>query len=316
MGFSRRIKFEKPTHQKMKKARFYHFLIFLFLLSSCSKKLASAVDLSATEKEKVYNILKDVSYGSDVEQVMDIYLSQKAKSFGKRNYTVVFLHGGGYYFSDKSQEERYIEPYLKKGLNVVNLNYRLKRGIPLATSDLTNALNFLKTNNADFGLDLENVIVTGFSAGAHIATNVGLAQNNPEYPNKLDDGIMIVGIINFSGPVDGLDVVERIFTEHENEQFQAVGKALFPSEEYESNENLAVFEPITYFDANDPPVFLWHGGQDDQIPPSTFERFVPLLRKNKDFRIYIPESRHSPTKKELEMAYIEIFKFLDDLTMK
>jgi acetyl esterase/lipase len=313
MGFSRRIKFEKPTHQKMKIATLFLFLIFLFLLSSCSKKLTSAVDLSASEKETVYNILKDVSYGSDVEQVMDIYLSQKAKSFGKRNYTVVFLHGGGYYFSDKSQEERYIEPYLKKGLNVVNLNYRLKRGIPLATSDLTNALNFLKSNNTDYDLNLENVIVTGFSAGAHIATNVGLAQNNPEYPNKLDDGIMIVGIINFSGPVDGLDVVERIFTEHENEQFQAVGKALFPPKKYESNENLAVFEPITYFDANDPPVFLWNGGQDDQIPPSTFERFVPLLRKNKDFRIYIPESRHSPTKEELEMAYVDIFNFLDEL---
>jgi len=297
----------------MKIPSIYLILIISIILSSCSKKLTSKVDLSATEKESVYKVLKDVSYGSDAEQVMDIYLSENAKSYGKRNYTIVFLHGGGYYFSDKSQEERYIEPYLKKGMNVVNLNYRLKRGIPLATSDLTNALNFLKTNNADFGLNLENVIVTGFSAGAHIATNVGLAQNNPEYPNKLNDGIQIVGIINFSGPVDGLDVVERIFTEHPNEQYQAVGKALFSPEEYESKENLAVFEPITYFDSKDPHLFLWHGGQDDQIPPSTFEEFVPLLRKDKDFRIYIPESGHSPTKEELEMAYVEIFKFLDDL---
>lgn len=313
MGFSRRIKFEKPTHQKMKIARLYLFLIFLFLLSSCSKKLTSAVDLSATEEETVYHILKDVSFGSDVEQVMDIYLSQKAKSFGKRNYTVVFLHGGGYYFSDKSEEERYIEPYLKKGLNVVNLNYRLKRGIPLATSDLTHALNYLKANNADYGLNLENVIVTGFSAGAHIATNVGLAQNNPEYPHKLDDGIQIVGIINFSGPVDGLDVVERIFTEHENEQYQAVGRALFPAEGYESKENLAIYQPITYFDPKDPPIFLWHGGLDDQIPAKTFERFVPMLRKDLDIRIFIPDGKHSPNQEELENAYIEIFKFLDGI---
>jgi dipeptidyl aminopeptidase/acylaminoacyl peptidase len=288
-------------------------LIFSIFLLSCSKRLTTTVHLANAEKETVYKVLKDVSYGSDAEQVMDIYLSENAKSFGKRNYTVVFLHGGGYYFSDKSQEERYIEPYLKKGLNVINLNYRLKRGIPMATSDLTHALNFLKANNNDYKLNLKNVIVTGFSAGAHIATNVGLAQNNPEYPNKLNDGIQIVGIINFSGPVDGLDVVERIFTEHPNEQYQAVGKALFSPEEYESKENLAVFEPITYFDPKDPHLFLWHGGQDDQIPPSTFEQFVTLLRKNKDFRIYIPESGHSPTKEELEMAYIEVFKFLDEL---
>jgi acetyl esterase/lipase len=67
---------------------------------------------------------------------MDIYLSKDAKSLGKNNHTIIFMHGGGYYFSDKSQEERYIEPYLKKGLNVVNINYRLKKGVPIATSDL------------------------------------------------------------------------------------------------------------------------------------------------------------------------------------
>lgn len=297
----------------MKNPIHFFFLLFSISSSAFSQKLTEAQDLSIEERSNKYQILKDVYYGSDPEQNMDIYLSKQASTYGKSNYTVVFLHGGGYYFSDKSQEERYIEPYLKKGLNVVNLNYRLKRGVPMATSDLTYALNFLKAKNADLGLNLENVIVTGFSAGAHIATNVGLAQNNPEYPNKLVGGIQIVGIINYSGPVDGLDMVEQIFTEHENEQYQAVGKALFSPEEYESKENLAVFEPITYFDANDPPVFLWHGGQDDQIPPSTFERFVPLLRKDKDFRIFIPEAKHNPTKEELENAYSEIFKFLDEL---
>ena len=288
-------------------------LIFLIILSSCSKKLTSIQDLSTDQQTAAYKALKDVSYGSDAEQVMDIYLSQKAKSFGKSNYTVVFLHGGGYYFSDKTQEERYIEPYLRKGLNVVNLNYRLKRGVPMATSDLTNALNFLKANNTDYGLNLENVIVTGFSAGAHIATNVGLAQNHPEYSNKLDGGILIVGIINFSGPVDGLDVVERIFTEHENEQYKAVGRALFPPEDYELKEKLAVHEPITYFDPKDPPIFLWQGGLDDQIPPVTFERFVPMMRKAKDIRVFIPDGKHSPNTDEFENAYSEIFKFLDEL---
>ncbi|SEF84684.1 alpha/beta hydrolase [Algoriphagus boritolerans] len=293
------------------KTAIYLILIFSIFLSSCSKKLTDLQDLSPEQQTSAYKVVRDASYGSDAEQVMDVYLSQKAKSFGKRNFTVVFIHGGGYYFSDKSQEERYIEPYLRKGLNVVNLNYRLKRGIPLATSDLTNALNYLEANNTKYGLNLDNVIVTGFSAGAHIATNVGFAQNNPEYPNRLDKGITIKGIINFSGPVDGVDVVERVFTDHENDQFKAVGKALFSSEGYESKENIAIYEPITYFDPNDPPIFLWQGGLDDQIPPVTFERFVPMMRKGKDVRIIIPTGKHSPNQEEFEKAYIELFKFLD-----
>jgi len=38
-----------------------------------------------------------------------------------------------------------------------------------------------------------------------------------------------------------------------------------------------------------------------------------MLRKNKDVLMYIPEAKHSPTKEQLENAYAEIFKFLDDL---
>jgi acetyl esterase/lipase len=258
--------------------------------------------------------MKDVSYGTDIEQNMDIYLSKDAKSYGKHNYTIVFVHGGGYYLSDKSEEEKYIEPYLKKGLNVVNINYRLKKGIPIATTDLTNALNFLKTKNSDYNLNLKNIIVTGFSAGANIATNVGVSQNNPEYPNKLNDGIIITGIINFSGPVDGFDLVEKIFSDNENEFLSEIGKAFFlESEGYESKEKIAIYEPITYFDKNDPPMFLWHGGKDNQVPPETFEKFVPMLNKNKDIVIYKPNGQHSPNQEELKNAYSEIFTFLDKL---
>jgi acetyl esterase/lipase len=82
-------------------------------------------------------------------------------------------------------------------MNVVNLNYRLKRGIPIATEDLTNALHFLKANNANYQLNLNRVILTGFSAGAHIASYVGISANNPNYENKLDKGVQISGIINF-----------------------------------------------------------------------------------------------------------------------
>ena len=247
---------------------------------------------------------------------MDIYLSKDAKSYGKKNYTIVFLHGGAYYLSDKAAEEKYIEPYLKKGLNVVNMNYRLKRGIPLATSDLPNALHFLLEKNGEYNLNLRNIIVTGFSAGAQIATNVGLSQNNASYPDKLDNGLTITGVINFSGPVDDLDVIEKIFVDHDHELFSQAGKALFPSEGYEKKEVVSVYEPITYFDENDPSVFLWHGGKDDQIPLETFADFIAKLRKNKDFLCYIPNGKHSPTKAELEAAYDVVFQFLDGLKNK
>ncbi len=287
----------------------------LFIILICFFNLHSG-DLLFAQQIAGYEVLRDMPYGEDMEQKMDIYLSEQEKANGNKGFTIVFLHGGAYYLSDKSQEERYIEPFLKKGFHVVNLNYRLKRGIPLATSDLTNALNFLKKNNADFNLNLSQIIVTGFSAGAQIATNVGLAQNNPSFPDKLNTGISIKGIINFSGPVDDLDIIEKIFVDHEYELFSKAGKALFPSGGYASKEVLSVYEPISYFDNNDPPIFLWYGGQDDQIPPATFESFTSMMRKNKDFIMFIPDGKHSPTDEELATAYVEIFNFLEGLSSK
>ena len=297
----------------MNKNAFGLILFVSVAFSSCTAKLVSIVDKTDEQVKASYQVTKDVSYGADKEQSMDIYISKDAKKLKNKNFTIVFLHGGGYYISDKSKEERYIQPYLKKGLTVVNVNYRLKRGIPLATEDLTTALNFLKANGSTYQLNLDRVVLTGFSAGAHIASMVAVTANDPAYPNKLAPGIKIAGVINFSGPVDGLDVVEKVFTSNEVPIMKEIGIALFPSAEYASQETVAKYEPITYFDKNDPPFFLWHGGKDDQVPAATFEKFVDLLNmdKSKNVVLFLPEGLHSPSKSELSDAYKEIFYFLD-----
>ena len=262
-----------------------------------------------------YTILKDVSYGPDAEQNMDIYLSTVPNPEYVK-YTVVFVHGGGFYVSDKTKEERYIRPYLEKGFNVVNLNYRLKRGVPVATEDLTIALNFLKENNAEYKLKLNRLILTGFSAGAQIATNVGLARNNRDYPNRLDKGIKTTAVINFSGPVDQLDVIEKVFTEHEVEIMQTVGRALFTEYEgYTPGEILAVYEPITWLDKKDPAVFLWYGAHDDQVPAKTFTAFASLLNENTDKNVVVfdPDAGHSPSNETLARVYQKIFEFIGGL---
>lgn len=300
----------------MKRILFYASISLSILLNSCSIKLASTVDRTDEQIKAIYKVTKDISYGSDKEQTMDIYISDDAKELRNKNFTIVFVHGGGYYVSDKSEEEKYIEPYLKKGMNVVNLNYRLKKGIPVATEDLTNALNFLKSNNATYQLNLNRVILSGFSAGAHIASNVGVSANNPEYSNTLSTEIKISAIINFSGPADGLDVVEKVFIDNELPIMKDIGNALFPSNEgYAPKDLIAKYEPITYFDKKDPPFFLWHGGKDDQIPPSTFVKFVDLLNQDKikNEVIFSADGVHDPNAKELKDAYNKIFIFLNNL---
>lgn len=299
----------------MKITNLFAITLLLTGLLSCSTiKLATLPEISSDQLKDSYRILKDEAYGEDKQQKMDIYISNSAHTFKDKNFTIIFLHGGGYYLSDKTKEEKYIQPYLKKGLNVVNVNYRLKRGIPIATEDLTNVINFLKAKNDSYKLNLDKIVLTGFSAGAHIASNVGVGANNTDYPYPLTKGIKISAIINFSGPVDGLDIVEKVFIDNEQQLFKDIGNALFPSIiGYAPKDTLAKYEPITYFDKNDPSFFLWHGGQDDQIPPITFPKFVDKLNENKskNFLIFSPTGMHDPNADELKEAYKQIFAFLD-----
>lgn len=108
-------------------------------------------------------------------------------------------------------------------------------------------------------------------------------------------------------------MIERTFIDSNIEIPSKLGKALFPCEGYETWDFYAVYEPITYFDEIDPPLFLWQGGMDDQIKPETYDAFIPLLRKNKDVHIFVSRGEHSPTEDEFNKAYVEIFWFLDNL---
>ena len=288
----------------------------LLAVASCSMKLATVADKTPTQVAAAYSVARDVPYGTDPAQTFDVYRSADGAKRRANNYTVVFLHGGGYYLSDKAKEERYIQPYLKKGVAVVNLNYRLKRGIPVATEDLTLALNFLRAHQGAYPLNLDRVVLTGFSAGAHIASLVAVTANDPAYPHPLDPGIRIAAVVNFSGPVGGLDVVEAVFMNHPMPVMKEIGLALFPETVgYAPREVTRQYEPLTYWDAHDPPFFVWHGGLDDQVPPATFEGFVARLQQNrqKNTVLFVPEGHHSPSATELDAAYQRIFPFLDKL---
>jgi acetyl esterase/lipase len=182
--------------------------------------------------------------------------------------------------------------------------------------DLTNALNHLARNNHRYGLDLSNVVVGGSSAGAMVATTVGFSQNDPGYPFPLDPDIRTTGILNFSGPVDRLDVIEEIFRSSADETWQLVGRNLFPAApRFGREQMIETFTPFTYLRDGVPPIFLSHGGLDDQVPPSTFARFVERLRNSSTYHriVFYPEAGHSKRPQELDETFVELFRFLDGI---
>jgi acetyl esterase/lipase len=311
---------KNKNHLRIMNKLWKHIILILSiaaLICSCAApRLAEMPDYSQDEIKGHYQVRENVSYGEDSLQVMDIYLSERSKELKDKNFTILFAHGGGYYLSDKKQEERYIQPYLKKGLNVINLNYRLKKGMFAATEDFAQALRYLAQNKAKYELNLDQIVLTGFSAGAHMASNIGYWLNEDEAPFDLPENIGVSAIINFSGPSHDLKKVQHIFKNSDLELMRTIAESFFPQhKQYTEIDLISILEPLYQFDHEDPPFFLWYGGKDQQIPPFTHERLLLKLRQDptKNKIVFEQEGGHSPDEKQLSTAYTEIWKFLDKL---
>ncbi len=74
-----------------------------------------------------------------------------------------------------------------------------------------------------YPVNLQRVVRSGFSAGGHISSLVAVTANDPTCAHPLAPGIGIVAAVNFSGPVGGLDVVQKEFMDHSVPMMKEIG---------------------------------------------------------------------------------------------
>ncbi len=85
--------------------------------------------------------------------------------------TIIDIHGGGWYYGDKELNKIYCLNLAERGFKVVNISYRLAPHVTLKEQihDITAAINYVYDNADSLGIDLDNLFLTGDSAGAHYA---------------------------------------------------------------------------------------------------------------------------------------------------
>jgi acetyl esterase/lipase len=135
----------------------------------------------------------DVAYGSDPRQKLDIYLPP-----GPGPFPVIFLiHGGGWFAGDKIGGAGEPAVFTKRGAAVISIEYRfiadaVKQGItpPVAAPllDARRALQFVRLHAADYKLDADRIVATGFSAGATSSLYLACEgeQANPNSPDPVE----------------------------------------------------------------------------------------------------------------------------------
>lgn len=112
---------------------------------------------------------QDQAYGPDPDQRYDLYLPTP----GGPAPLILMVHGGGWSRGDKEMSrviDNKLAHWLPRGIALASTNYRMQpKAPPLEQArDVACALAHLQRRAQSLGLDADNVVLIGHSAGAHL----------------------------------------------------------------------------------------------------------------------------------------------------
>jgi acetyl esterase/lipase len=173
---------------------FFGLLLFVLLpFYSCSKdENGTSVDLT------VAKTMLNVSYGTNSQQVFDLYLPANRSETTTK--TLILVHGGAWIEGDKA-DMNYAVDIIKQFLPeyaIANVNYRLATtgnyAFPMQINDIDAIVQKLK--NEDYGIS-DNFGFIGTSAGGHLSMLYSYGHNSN---NDIKMVCSIVGPTNFTDP--------------------------------------------------------------------------------------------------------------------
>jgi len=251
------------------------------------------------------SVESNIPYGTHKETVLDVYQPTRGPQTQKRP-AVLVIHGGGWVGGKKVNVfEALCKPYLEKGFVVANIEYRLASAAlaPAAVEDVLVAANWLRKNADKYRIDRKKIVVTGDSAGGHLALMVGLTPKKAKFgpPAK------VAAVINFYGITDVQDQLEG-----ENMRDYAV--RWVPVSVPDRQELSRKVSPIAWVRKSAPPVLTIHGDADPVVP---YEHGVDITKELRNAGsdaelLPIHQGGHGNfAAEQFTSIYAQIFSFLE-----
>lgn len=233
-----------------------------------------------------YSLTPNVTYhragGRDL--TLDVY---RPRGASEPTPTLVYVHGGGWTNGSKEASALTFLPYLEMGWSVVNVSYRLADAAhaPAAVEDCRCALRWVYRNAGQFNFDLGRIVVTGNSAGGHLALTTGMLPASAGLDRQCPGDrrrawttgatstaeLEVAAIINWYGITDVHDLAHRTpgtsgnFTEAwlgSRGDRDAVARRV---------------SPVNYVRGDTPPILTIHGDADSIVPYDHATRLHELL---------------------------------------
>ena len=243
----------------------------------------------------------NIPYSTYGATKLDIMIPKNAKP-GLRPGVIV-IHGGGWTGGTKeSQVVPICLRYLEKGFVVANVEYRLANDAlaPAAIEDAMKAADWVFKNASKYKIDKKRIVVTGGSAGGHLALMVGMSPASANFGKP----VKVRAVVNFYGITDVADQLS-------GPNMRTYATTWLP----ERPDRLAVARrasPMTYVRKNLPPILTLHGDSDQTVPYQHGVNLTKALNKAGAHAelITVLNGRHGFPPEKLDELYPMIFDFL------
>lgn len=246
-------------------------LLMMSALASDSLAQLSPTADWAIHTHNRYRVLPDITYltATGHESKLDVYTRRDTTD---PQPTLVFYHGGGWVAGSKDRAIMSFMPWLEMGWTVVNVGYRLADVAlaPAAVVDATCALRFAIDRAEDYGIDPDRIVVSGESAGGHLALAVGMIPESAGFTHRCAGGGFrgietsapkVAAIINWYGITD----VKKMLAGEDHARSYA---AQWVGSKHDADDIARSVSPIEYVRAGLPPILSIQGDADPIVPYS------------------------------------------------
>ena len=238
----------------------------------------ATVGLAQPTNALPFTRVEDVIYGRKSGTALTLDVLQPAKPNG---FGIVMMVSGGWFSSHEAINPAMFQPLLNRGYTVFAVVHgsQPKFTITEIVPDIHRAIRFIRHHAEKYGVDPNQLGITGGSAGGHLSLTMAVqgTSGDPKAKNAIDRESSAVQCgACFFPPTDFLNYSQP------GEDAVGVGTlkdfkpAFGPrSDTAEERQKLGrEISPIYFVHSNQPPVLIIHGNADKLVPIYQAEKFV------------------------------------------
>ncbi len=227
-------------------------------------------------KVETYKLYKEKNSPYFVSYLIDDY---KEYQKGKKRPAVIICPGGGYLKLSEREGEPIALAFLQKGYHAFVLNYSIgamdgtkSNMSPKAVLELAMTIKELRDNGDKWLVDTSNIVLTGFSAGAHVIAMFSNRWSEPWIAKRLgttSEKLRVKAVV-LGYPLCDIQVMVNtlkndVKISDDLKNFLELSMIALCGEKYPGGEKAEYYSPTCLVNEYTPPTFIWHTADDEMV---------------------------------------------------